>query len=407
MADGWQALGDVLGGGVEAARVNAFQQGQYRRAQTEDALAAARKGQAEAMKAERQNMDAQWLIDHAGELNYTDPSSALLSRVISGGMGGDFSSALTGTKTGQDIRFRDTAADPTVGAEQRTRVLGALHGQPYADLVPVGSSGYTDITSDDPTVTATPRTQGGFGVSAARQNYEEWVAAGGQPSPEAFQWFVRNAQITQAGGVPYDVQRTPGSTPRATPLVSQQETAANAGAVRGAQTLAGAQSKVAAALPGTLEALDDLDNTIDQLLSAPGFQQIYGVSGSIDPAQLIPGSDYSNAKALRDSVSSKTFTNAIQKMRGLGQLSNMEGDKLQQAFTRATNPNLSDEEAELAWNEVKVRTQRLRRVAEQEAGQQPANTQLPPTNTQGWQLMEDANGNKAYVGPNGEVQEVQ
>lgn len=33
--------------------------------------------------------------------------------------------------------------------------------------------------------------------------------------------------------------------------------------------------------------------------------------------------------------------------------------------------------------------------------------QLPPTNAQGWQLMKDANGNQAYVGPNGQFEEVQ
>jgi hypothetical protein len=33
--------------------------------------------------------------------------------------------------------------------------------------------------------------------------------------------------------------------------------------------------------------------------------------------------------------------------------------------------------------------------------------EMPTTNEQGWQLMQDAAGNKAYVGPNGEVQEVQ
>lgn len=32
---------------------------------------------------------------------------------------------------------------------------------------------------------------------------------------------------------------------------------------------------------------------------------------------------------------------------------------------------------------------------------------VPPTNKQGWALMEDANGNKAYVSPNGEIEEVQ
>ena len=31
---------------------------------------------------------------------------------------------------------------------------------------------------------------------------------------------------------------------------------------------------------------------------------------------------------------------------------------------------------------------------------------LPPQNAQGWQLMTDKNGNRAYVGPNGEIEEV-
>lgn len=33
--------------------------------------------------------------------------------------------------------------------------------------------------------------------------------------------------------------------------------------------------------------------------------------------------------------------------------------------------------------------------------------EVPAVNTSGWALMEDANGNKAYVGPNGEIEEVQ
>lgn len=44
-----------------------------------------------------------------------------------------------------------------------------------------------------------------------------------------------------------------------------------------------------------------------------------------------------------------------------------------------------------------------------EAAKEPtdsAERQLPPVNDRGWQLMEDAQGNKAYVGPNGEVEEL-
>ncbi len=36
----------------------------------------------------------------------------------------------------------------------------------------------------------------------------------------------------------------------------------------------------------------------------------------------------------------------------------------------------------------------------------PKSTPLPLTNAQGWKLMKDANGNMAYVGPNGQIQEV-
>jgi len=34
-------------------------------------------------------------------------------------------------------------------------------------------------------------------------------------------------------------------------------------------------------------------------------------------------------------------------------------------------------------------------------------TDLPPKNQQGWNLMTDANGNKAYVSPDGQIEEVQ
>ena len=38
---------------------------------------------------------------------------------------------------------------------------------------------------------------------------------------------------------------------------------------------------------------------------------------------------------------------------------------------------------------------------------QPTSQAIPPVNEQGWVLHKDASGNQAYVGPNGEVQEVQ
>jgi hypothetical protein len=41
------------------------------------------------------------------------------------------------------------------------------------------------------------------------------------------------------------------------------------------------------------------------------------------------------------------------------------------------------------------------------ATQSPPKNNLPSKNAKGWTLMEDPQGNKAYVGPNGEIEEVQ
>lgn len=45
-------------------------------------------------------------------------------------------------------------------------------------------------------------------------------------------------------------------------------------------------------------------------------------------------------------------------------------------------------------------------LAEKELDAPNANSGVAPTNQRGWVLMEDASGNKAYVGPNGEIEEV-
>ncbi|MEW5251652.1 hypothetical protein, partial [Microbulbifer discodermiae] len=40
------------------------------------------------------------------------------------------------------------------------------------------------------------------------------------------------------------------------------------------------------------------------------------------------------------------------------------------------------------------------------SGENAFNQPLPPVNAQGWQLMIDGSGNRAYIGPNGEVEEI-
>lgn len=151
--NGWAAAGESLGNLLTGAgREDAFQAGRYRSAQTEQALSAARKAQEDALKASTQR----GLVERVAA---SDTASLLgdelMGAIIAGGMGGDFSSYGTGRLRNQEYDFRARAADPTANALERTRVLGALSGDPYSDIQALGSHGVVDLTSDAPAVQTT------------------------------------------------------------------------------------------------------------------------------------------------------------------------------------------------------------------------------------------------------------
>jgi hypothetical protein len=68
---------------------------------------------------------------------------------------------------------------------------------------------------------------------------------------------------------------------------------------------------------------------INQLLTHPGLSGNVGKMGLIPN---MPGSESSNAQALIDKVKGGTFLSAVQKMKGSGSVSNIEGDKAQAAI---------------------------------------------------------------------------
>lgn len=124
--------------------------------------------------------------------------------------------------------------------------------------------------------------------------------------------------------------------------------AAQTAATEGAKALVEGQSS----LGGALDDINKMRTNIKGLMEDPGFDTIYGASGRFDPRNYMPGTDAANAAARRTQLESQSFGITIQKMRGLGQLSDAEGKKVTAAYTRATNPNLGDKAAREAWNEV-------------------------------------------------------
>lgn len=420
--NGWQDLGDLLGGGPSATYQRAFDEGRYRSAQTEEALSTARVKQQEAIGRDRREKDTTEMKARAASTPgiMSSPDDAMMALIMAAEMGDQYKSLSAGMGDQQDQRFRAGVANVNTTNEQRLRNLQAIEGKPSADIQAVGANDFVNLADELQLPEILPSEQarinaGGDGTPQW-QNYQNLIKL--DPTlagAETFGNIVKGPQVINAGGVP---MMTPsiGAGPNAAPrnlataqTVAQNTALVNQGKAEGTQ----AGNSVAAA-PGHVSKIDAMAQSIDKLLAHPGMKTVYGPSGLLDPRNYVPGTDAQGAKALLDNINAQSFMVSVKEMRGLGALSNAEGLKVQQAFTYATNPNLSDQEAAEAWQNLRVKLDGLRAAAEKESQNSvlrppgagavaPAAAGGPPP---GFVLMEDAAGNKAYVGPNGEVQEL-
>jgi hypothetical protein len=93
---------------------------------------------------------------------------------------------------------------------------------------------------------------------------------------------------------------------------------------------------------------EDLDNLIKQgdiVLNHPGREKGTGMSRALfSPFGItIPGTDVSGFAAQLETLKAKVFLPEVQKMQGMGALSNAEGQKISAAFA-ALDPNMPDDE---------------------------------------------------------------
>lgn len=133
------------------------------------------------------------------------------------------------------------------------------------------------------------------------------------------------------------------------------------------------------ALPSDIAELKKFRENIQGLLNDDGFDIIYGLSGKTDPRAHMPGGAAASAKARLGQLDAATFALTIQKMRGLGSLSDAEGKKISAAFTRATNPNLGEKDARDAWDEVIEGTDLAEARLVARAGGDQQQSQVPRT----------------------------
>jgi hypothetical protein len=403
-ASGWALLGDALGGDSEKS----YQEGLALGARTQDALAQARervsKAQAQA------NLASQ--LEAAG----LDPNIARASATALTA-GGGLGDVLTMLGKDQERHFRDIAgsADPNVDTSARQRALAGVASGPIKPFEAVGSHGYADIMHPELGVQAMPS---GAGDSSGDATPIQVLRAFGFIDPatgrvvpgkeqQAFDVMRTTQRIIDMGGVPGAINANPfsgsqsglgdalapptGTAPPVapagpapataappaaarpapagaggrgvTPLASAGTVAANAAEIAKAKQLAGNQADQVAQLPSVSVASADFEKQVQDFIKDPGFSSIYGRFAGTDTGQGLVGlasQEAANAQTRLGQLKGQTFIQSIQKMRGLGQLSNQEGVKVETAFTRAINTRQDPQAAQAAWNEVISSTRRLR-----------------------------------------------
>lgn len=148
---------------------------------------------------------------------------------------------------------------------------------------------------------------------------------------------------------------TPAGTGVAQPISDAATVAANTAEIARAKAMGTAAGEAAAGVPDAMSDIAKLRGNVTAFLQKPGFSSVYGNIQGRGPVQTAMGllsQDAADAQAALKNIDAQTFGIAIQKMRGLGQLSNAEGLKVTDAFTRASNPTISEPDARAAWQEV-------------------------------------------------------
>lgn len=348
MAGPFDILGAALGGDSEKS----YEEGRALGAKTEEALANARQRVMEndARARGQANLEAAGVAPNQARLmadavtagkNYGDPIEAMLKnqefgfRATAGDPNTDITNAnaaLRGVATGPVDRYQKIGA----GADDRFDAAGI---QPLGDMA--GSEG--------------------GGSSAAMQALRafNFIDPTGHVVPgkeaDAYDLYRDTTRNVDAGGVPLQTTNNPFHRVGPQVVAPAPVVAHNAAEIASGKEQGQQQGLAAVKLPEALSELDQMQANLRRLTSKPGFDSIYGARQGTDVGQAITqfaSQDAADADADRKQLAANAFIISIVKNKGQGQLSNAEGLKFTDAFTRATNPRLSPAEARQAWGEV-------------------------------------------------------
>jgi len=353
---------DLVAGAFGAGpdRVGQFQAGQeaggkmkLTSAQTDTALAQARERRAAAGLTEQQLAEREGFRARA-EANGGVPSFADMALA---GFDDNFNNYTGGELNRQEMGFRSILGDSLASAPEQVAAQQGVKGEVAQHYYQPAPGLLANIT--DPLQTPEQTAIGAADVRAtdalAGQRDRSPMGAGGGTGGPMFKTSSGIAYQSNDGGISWQAIGDPAA-------VAAAAAARSSGAATGQKQ---------AGLASHLNAIESMRLTAQNLANAPDRGSIYGKSAVFNPVSTKMLEGAANAETIREQLGSQGFLASIQQMRGLGQLSNAEGLKVQTALQRLTNPWLPDTMFETAYNELMGALDRLKVVAQQEAAAVP------------------------------------
>lgn len=183
------------------------------------------------------------------------------------------------------------------------------------------------------------------------------------------------ASVTPSGG---GTQQPPSllRDPKYDPSLQRDVAAGRSYGTERGQTAA--QNEAAA--PAELAVADQIISNIDKIANNPNLGAATGLTGVVDPRSYIPGTALYDLKNKNDQLTSETFMQARQMLKGGGAITDFEGKKAEAAVARL-NMAQSDEEYRAALQDFRdaVVAGRDKIVARQSQGSQMGLSPAPAT----------------------------
>ena len=189
---------------------------------------------------------------------------------------------------------------------------------------------------------------------------------------------MRPAEV--AGGQPQSQQ--PVLTPATDPALKQVMSAA--------ETTGTKQAEARIDLPKVESNADRILTLVDEVIGHRGRSAGTGLSSLIDPRNYVPGTSAKDFQVALKQIKGKGFLQAYQELKGGGQITEIEGQKAEEAMARLDRAQ-SDEEFLNSMVDLKTEIVRLREVARARAGIQGASVVPAPAGNS--VLRFDAQGN--------------